>query len=135
MNFTVDGLLFNELAGYTVTNQYAMKFQAGAARYQRVPYHPTGVTGSYTVGGGMMDRPIVLTGRWVEANLAALEAAIELFRGIQLEDKPVTILGPDAITYLRCFMQTSRTVIEPKHCSVGVYKDVEFSFTQYGGVE
>jgi len=135
MNFTVDGLLFAELAGYTVTGQYAIKFEASAARYQRVAYHPTGVTGSYTVGGGLMDRPIVLTGRWIEADLDALEAAVELFRESQLEDKPVSIIGPDAVTYLRCFMQTSRTIREPRHCSVGVFKDVEFSFTQYGGVE
>lgn len=132
MTFTIGDFIFADLAGYTVTNQYAIKFQAGVARHQRISYHPTGVSGSYTVGGGMMDRGIVLTGRWVDADLDELEEAVELFRE-DITDTPITIIGPDTVSYLRCFVQTQRTIREPRHCSVGVFKDVEFSFTQYGG--
>lgn len=133
MTYTIEDFEFYDLAGYTAELKYfALTFEASPAKYQRTTYRPVGIDGTYTLSGGRMERPINCTARFIEADAVALATLVSAFRDT-IEDTPLIITGTDLVIYNRCFLQTMKTTREPRHCSVGVFKDIDMSFVQYGG--
>lgn len=132
MWYTVDTQIFDHLTDIKVGFRYALEFEASAYRNLLAAYHPVGVTGSYTVRGGRIERPITCVGRYLFVSEQLLREKITE-DGDKFNNIPISITGPDSKVYKRCFLTSSKILRRPRYyTSVGRFADVQFDFMQYG---